>query len=290
MTYLSRASTSTAIMLTAKKSGTPLGWLALPFTTGWRHRELVRVIVQREFAQRFRGSALGWIWAIISPIVMLGAYTIVFTGPFKVSSAADAGVGHYALFIFAALIPFNLFTELFARAPNLMRENAWFLKKTIFPSDTLGWIALCRALIYAGISFTILLVFELLLTGTIPATALLVPLVIVPYCLFLLGVVWFFAALGSLTQDVAHIVTSIMPLMIFGSPVFYSIADVPPTMRSFAYFNPLAIYIEMTRNLALIGNSPDFALYVQAWVVALVVFWVGHAVFMRYRSILVDVV
>jgi lipopolysaccharide transport system permease protein len=277
-------------MLPAKTSGTPLDWLARPFATGWRHRELIRVIVQREFAQRFRGSALGWIWAIISPIVMLGAYTVVFTGPFKVSSAAEAGVGHYALFIFAALIPFNLFTELFARAPNLMRENAWFLKRTIFPSDTLGWIALCRALIYASISFVILLVFELLLTGTIPATALLVPLVILPYCLFLLGVVWFFAALGSLTQDVAHIITSIMPLMIFGSPVFYSINDVPPALREFAFLNPLAIYIEMTRNLVLAGNVPDLGLYGQAWLVALVVFWVGHAVFMRYRSILVDVV
>lgn len=277
-------------MLPANKSGTAFGWLALPFATGWQHRELIRVIVQREFAQRFRGAALGWIWAVIGPIVMLGAYTIVFTGPFKVSSAAQAGVGHYALFIFAALIPFNLFTELFSRAPNLMRENAWFLKKTIFPSDTLGWIALCRALIYAGISFAILLLFELALLGTVPATVLLVPLVLVPYCLFLLGIVWFFAALGSLTQDVAHIVTSIMPLMIFGSPVFYGVADVPEAMRSFAYFNPLAIYIEMTRGLALGGIVPELVLYGQAWLVALVSFWVGHAVFMRYRSILVDVV
>jgi lipopolysaccharide transport system permease protein len=268
----------------------PMSWLALPFATGWRHRELIRVIVRREFAQRFRGAALGWIWAIIGPIVMLGAYTIVFTGPFKVSSAAQAGVGHYALFIFAALIPFNLFTELFARAPNLMRENAWFLKKTIFPSDTLGWIALCRALIYAGISFTILLAFELAIIGTIPATVLLVPLVIVPYCLFLLGVVWFFAALGSLTQDVAHIVTSIMPLLIFGTPVFYGVADVPEAIRGFAYYNPLAIYVEMTRGLSLAGVVPDLLLYGQAWLVALATFWIGHAVFMRYRSILVDVV
>src|SRR5262249_43401724 len=155
--------------------------------------------------------------------------------PFKISSSADAGVGYYALFIFSALIPFNLFNELFARAPNLMRENAWFLKKTIFPSDTLGWIALCRALIYAGISLAILLVFELALTGRIPGTVLLVPLVLVPYCLMLLGTVWFFAALGSLTQDVAHIVTSIMPLLIFGSPVFYSVSDVPLPARDFAY-------------------------------------------------------
>ena len=278
-------------MLPANKSGTrSYGWPALPFATGWQHRELIRVIVQREFSQRFRGAALGWIWAIIGPIVMLGAYTIVFTGPFKVSSAAQAGVGHYALFIFAALIPFNLFTELFARAPNLMRENAWFLKKTIFPSDTLGWIALCRALVYAAISFVILLAFELALLGTIPATVLLVPLVLIPYCLFLLGVVWFFAALGSLTQDVAHIITSIMPLMIFGTPVFYSVADVPEAIRGFAYYNPLAIYVEMMRGLSLAGDVPDLLLYGQAWLVALATFWIGHAVFMRYRSIMVDVV
>ncbi len=278
-------------MLPANNGGTrSLRWLALPFTTGWQHRELIRVIVQREFAQRFRGAALGWIWAVIGPLVMLSAYTIVFTGPFKISASAQAGVGHYALFIFAALIPFNLFNELFARAPNLMRENAWFLKKTIFPSDTLGWIALCRALVYAGISFVILLAFELALTGSIPPTVLLIPIVLVPYCLMLLGVVWFFAALGSLTQDVAHIITSIMPLIIFGSPVFYSVSDVPEPARSFAYLNPLAGYIEMTRDLVLHGALPDLAIYAGSWTVSMLIFWGGHAVFMRYRSILVDVV
>jgi lipopolysaccharide transport system permease protein len=119
---------------------------------------------------------------------------------------------------------------------------------------------------------------------------LLLPIVLVPYCLMLLGIVWFFAALGSLTQDVAHIVTSIMPLMIFGSPVFYSVSDVPEPARSFAYLNPLACYIEMTRDLALRGTLPDLAIYAAGWAVSLVFFWGGHAMFMRYRSILVDVV
>lgn len=278
-------------MLTANKIGTrPFGWLALPFVTGWKHRELIRVIVQREFAQRFRGSMLGWIWAVIGPVLMLLAYTVVFTGPFKISSSAQAGVGHYALFIFAALIPFNLFTELFARAPNLMRENAWFLKKTIFPSDTLGWIALIRGLIYAGISFVIFLGFELVLLGTIPWTIVLLPLVLVPYCLMLLGTVWFLAAMGSLTQDVAHIVTSIMPLMIFGSPVFYAISDLPAAAQSAAYLNPLAGFLEMMRGITLTGTVPELSTYAAAWAVALVGFWCGHAIFMRYRSIMVDVV
>jgi lipopolysaccharide transport system permease protein len=262
----------------------------LPFATGWKHRDVIRVSVQREFAQRFRGSSLGWIWAAVAPLVMLTAYTFIFTGPFKISSNAEAGVGHYALFIFTALIPFNLFTELFSRAPNLMRENAWFLKKTIFPSDTLGWIALARALIYSGISFAILLAFELALTGHIPPTVLLLPIILIPYCFMLLGIVWLFSALGALTQDIAHVVTSVLPLLIFGSPVFYSLSEVPQPTRGFAYLNPLAGYIEMTRDLVLRGTLPDGAVYLGSVAASLLIFWGGHAVFMRYRGILVDVI
>jgi len=268
----------------------PLGWAIQPFVIGWRHRELIFVIVQREFAQRFRGAALGWIWAILGPLILLLAYTVVFTGPIKLSATAQAGFGHYALFIFASLVLFNLFMELFSRAPNLMRENAWFIKKTIFPSDALGWIALFRGLIYAGISFVLLLIFELIFVGSIPLTVVLVPIILVPYCLMLLGLVWFLAALGTLTQDVSHVIASIMPLIAFGSPVFYSVADIPEPARSFAYLNPLAGYMEMMRGLVLGGVTPDPIIYVGSCVFSLIVFCLGHAVFMRYRSILVDVV
>ncbi len=278
-------------MLHVKSGGKrPFAGFVLPFATGWKHRDVIRVSVQREFAQRFRGSSLGWIWAAVAPLVMLTAYTFIFTGPFKISSNAEAGVGHYALFIFTALIPFNLFTELFSRAPNLMRENAWFLKKTIFPSDTLGWIALARALIYSGISFAILLAFELALTGHIPPTVLLLPIILIPYCFMLLGIVWLFSALGALTQDIAHVVTSVLPLLIFGSPVFYSLSEVPQPTRGFAYLNPLAGYIEMTRDLVLRGTLPDGAVYLGSVAASLLIFWGGHAVFMRYRGILVDVI
>jgi lipopolysaccharide transport system permease protein len=264
--------------------------LALPFALAWRHRELIRVIVQREFAQRFRGSALGWIWAIVGPLIFLGGYTLVFSGPIKVSAAAQSGVGNYALFIFAGLIPFHLFTELAARAPNLMRENAWFVKKTIFSSDALGWIALFRALTYATISFGVLLAFQLVLTGGILPTVVAAPLIALPYCLLLLGIVWFLAATGTLNQDVTHIVTTIMPLLIFASPVFYSVSDLPESSRVYAELNPLALYIEMFRDLAVRGLLPDPATYGLAWGVSLLIFWGGHAIFMRYRSILADAV
>jgi lipopolysaccharide transport system permease protein len=262
-----------------------------PFVSAYRHRELIRVVVWRELAQRFRGSAIGWIWAIMTPLVMLSAYTIIFSGPVKISSTPDqAGVAVYALSIFAALIVFNLFTELANRAPTLLHENAWFIKKTIFPSDVLAWIALVRALVYAGIGFLLLLAFKLVLSGSLPVTILLLPLVIVPFCLFLLGITWLLSALGALTRDVFHLVAAFMPILIFASPVFYSVQELPAQTRVWAYFNPLAGYMEMMRDIVLRGTAPDPLVFLSAAAVSLLFFWWGHAVFRRYRSILIDVI
>ncbi len=178
-------------MISVAKREFDLGrWLAAPAVSAWRHRELITVVLQRELAQRFRGSMLGWIWAVIAPLVMLAVYTALFSGPLRIStSPATAGVGGFALSLFAGLIVFGLFSEVASRAPNLLRENAWFLKKTIIPSDALAWIVLGRTLVYAAISLCVLLVFEIAFTGRIPITVLFLPVIVVPLCMFLHDVV-----------------------------------------------------------------------------------------------------
>ncbi len=111
-------------------------------------------------------------------------------------SAAAHGVFSYAISIFAGLILFNLFSELAYRAPMLLHEHTTFIKKSIFPSETLAWTATIRAIVYAAISFAVLLVFQLILTHWIPLTFLLLPFVLIPFFMFLLGVTWFLMALG----------------------------------------------------------------------------------------------
>ena len=96
---------------------------------------------------------------------MLSAYTAIFSHAVGVpASARGGGVGSYALSIFTGLIVFNLFSELAYRAPGLLHEHAGVIKKSIFPSETLAWIATIRAAVYAAISLAVLLVFELALT------------------------------------------------------------------------------------------------------------------------------
>jgi len=265
--------------------------LLTPFANAWQHRELIRAVVRRELAVRFRGTILGWLWAIFGPLVMLGAYTVVFSHAVGLpASAKGGGAGSYALSIFAGLIVFNLFSELAYRAPSLLHEHAGVIKKSIFPSETLAWTAVIRAAVYAGISLGVLLVFELLAAWRLPLMAVLLPFVVAPLFLFLLGITWFLMALGSFTRDVAHLMISIVPVLMFATPLFYAIDDVPPDLRLYLHLNPIGNYVEMVRDLLLFGRLPGPLLYCGTVLGSIFVFFFSYRFFMQYKAVFTDVI
>ncbi|MCI0599437.1 MAG: ABC transporter permease [Beijerinckiaceae bacterium] len=265
--------------------------LLTPFANAWQHRELIRAVVRRELAVRFRGTILGWLWAIFGPLVMLGAYTVVFSHAVGLPASAKAGgPGSYALSIFAGLIVFNLFSELAYRSPGLLHEHAGVIKKSIFPSETLAWTATIRAIVYAAISLAVLIVFELVLTLWLPPATLLLPLVLAPLFLFLIGTSWFLMALGSFTRDVAHLMISIVPVFMFATPIFYSIEDVPPDLRLYLHLNPIGNYVEMIRDLLLFNRLPELMLYCGTVLASLLVFYFSYRFFMQYKAVFTDVI
>ncbi|ACB94247.1 ABC-2 type transporter [Beijerinckia indica subsp. indica ATCC 9039] len=265
--------------------------LASPLFNAWHFRELIRAVVRRELAARFRGSILGWLWAVFGPLVMLSAYTIIFSNAVGVpNSAKGGGLGTYALSIFSGLIVFNLFSELAYRSPGLLHEHVTFIKKSIFPSETLAWTATIRALVYAAISTAVLLVFQITLTHQLPWTILFAPLVLIPFTMFLLGTCWFLMALGSFTRDVAHLMISIVPVLMFATPIFYSIDDVPPHLRRIVHCNVVGNYVEIFRDLVVLGRLPGPYLCLGTLIVSLLVFYFGYRIFMQYKAVFVDVI
>jgi lipopolysaccharide transport system permease protein len=262
-----------------------------PLSIGWRHRELILAVLRRELADRFSGSAFGWVWAVAGPLITLGIYTVTLTKAMQLPVAtAHGNTSSYALSTFVGLIVFGLFAELCSRAPLLMHEHAWFLKTSIFPSETLAWTAVLRALSYAGISFLVLLVFELALSGVPPLSILLLPFIVVPLVMFLLGMVWFLAAIGAFTRDMSYLMITFVPLAMFATPVFYRVTDLPGPLRALAYANPLGTAIEMMRAAVLDGVSPPTSAYCAFLVVSVAVCRGGYAVFERYKGILIDVI
>lgn len=265
--------------------------LVTPLERAWHFRELIRAVVRRELAVRFRGTILGWLWAIFGPLLMLSIYTVIFSHAVGLpASAASHGVGTYALSIFVGLIVFNLSSELAYRAPGLLQEHAHFIKKSIFPSETLAWTATIRAIVYAAISFSVLLVFELALTYWVPPTFLLLPFVLIPFFLFLLGITWFLMALGSFTRDVSHLMASIVPVFMFATPIFYSVNDVPRHLQFVIRCNLIGNYVEMIRDLVLLNRVPAPLVYLGTVLVSLLLFRSGYRFFMQYKSVFVDVI
>jgi lipopolysaccharide transport system permease protein len=222
--------------------------------------------------------------------VMMLAYTIIFSGIFVLSrNSAPGGFGSRSLLIFSGITLFSLFTELLYRAPGLLHEHASFIKKSIFPTETLAWIAVLRALVYAGISFGVLVIFELLMTRHLPLTALLTPLLVIPLVMLLLGFSWFLMALGAYTRDITHLMGTIVPVLMWVTPVFYSTADVPGAGRFWMRLNIIGDYVEMFRSIMLTGTLPSLRLFAACAVTSYLVFFLGYTYFMRNKTIIVDV-
>jgi lipopolysaccharide transport system permease protein len=282
--------TKTSALNVAYRRGREKGFLrflTLPFYNALQYRELIRVVLGRELYQRFRASYFGWVWASATPLLMLLVFVTVFSNTLKVESGSDM---NFALSTFIGILFFNLFAELVTRAPLLLAEHAHFIKKSIFPSEILAWTSMMRSLSYAGIGFVIFLAFELYIRGSIPPTALLFPFILLPLFLLLLGIVWLLSALGAFTRDISFMIASVMPVVIFATPVFYTALDTPLSGRLITYINPLAPFIEMAREVLLLGRLPDLLSYSIAWGVSIFLFYAGYAFFMRFRSVVVDVI
>ena len=263
-----------------------------PFEQMIQHQDLIMAILRREVRERFKGSVAGWIWAVIAPLLGIAVYTFAFTTNLQLP-VADGSEGHrvsYSLFIFSGIIVFNFFSEMAFRAPMLLHEYTHFIKQTIFPSDMLAVISTLRATAYTLISIGVMLLFQLAITGSLPWTVLLMPLILIPLMAFLIGMSWFLCAIGAFTRDAGYFMINVVPLFMFATPVFYPHTSLPPPFDFWIYANALTGYVEVMRDIVLLGKIPNLIVYGWSLVTSGVTFYFGYWFFDRYRNVIVDVI
>lgn len=256
----------------------------------WRHRELVRALIKREVASRYRGSTLGLLWSFVNPVIMLIIYTFVFSVVFKArwNTGSDSKT-EFALVLFAGLIVFNLFAECINRAPGIILANANYVKKVVFPLEILPWVALGSALFQALISFCVWLLFYLVIYGIPHATLCLLPLMLLPVLFIIMGLSWILASLGVYLRDVGQMVGILTTVFMFLSPVFYPISSLPVHYQHILMLNPLTPTIEGVRDILFWGNIPPMGMYGIYLLVSLVFSWSGFAWFQKSRKGFADV-
>lgn len=263
-----------------------------PFVQMWRHHDLVAAILRRELRDRFKGSVAGWVWAAIAPLLAITVYTFAFTTNLQlpVAEGSDGTRVTYSLFIFSGIIVFNFFSEMAFRAPMLLHEYTHFIKQTIFPSDMLAVISTLRATAYTVISIGVMLLFQFAINRTLPWTVLLIPFIFVPLMAFLIGMSWFLCALGAFTRDAGYFMINVVPLFMFATPIFYPQTALPPPFDFWIYANALTGYVEVMRDIVLLGQAPNPYVYGWTLITSIVTFYFGYWFFDRYRNVIVDVI
>lgn len=256
----------------------------------WRNRSLTHASAKREVLGRYRGSALGLLWSFFNPLFMLAVYTFVFSEVFKARwSAGSESKTEFALVLFAGLIVFNLFAECINRAPGLILSNPNYVKKVVFPLEILPFVGLLSAAYHMLISLIVWIVAYAILSGLPHATVLLLPLIVLPFALFIMGLSWALASLGVFLRDVSQVIGVVVTTLMFLSPIFYPASALPETYRHILYLNPLTPVIEMTREVLYWGKLPDFALLGIYWLATVLIAWLGFAWFQKTRKGFADV-
>jgi lipopolysaccharide transport system permease protein len=229
----------------------------------WGQRSLISQMARRDVSARYRQSWLGTAWLVLTPLLMLTVYTLVFQHvmnvrwPGAASTAAPTGLA-FALQVYAGLAAYNLVAECVARAPTLVLEQPHLVKKVVFPLPVLAWVQALTAGVGLAVSALLLLGMTAWVRGGLPLSALALPVVWLPLWVLCLGLVWWLSAVGTYVRDVAQVLGPALGALMFLSPIFYPLQALPATLQTVLGLNPLATVIEQTRIALIVGQWPDW--------------------------------
>jgi len=259
-------------------------------TSIWKHRRLTWVMSKREVIGRYKGSIMGLLWSFFNPLLMLAVYTFFFTEVFQARwKQGSESHGEFAIALFAGLMIHNFFAECATKSPITMIGNANYVKKIVFPLEQLPLIGMFSALFHFLVSMVVLVVFEIIFFGKIPATFILFPVVVIPLLAVSCGVCWLLSALGVFLRDLQQSVGIIVILMMYTSPLFFPPEMMPEKFRLLLALNPLTLLMNEARAVMIWGDVPDMAALSRYTVIAVVFAWLCFMVFQKTRKGFADV-
>lgn len=246
------------------------------------HSHLTLQLTARNIQIQYRGSYLGVVWTLLSPLMMLGIYSFVFGYVFSGSFNGETPLEH-ALGIFVGLAIHNFFAETIVMTPGLIQANTTFVKKVVFPLETLVIARLLASLLTIAIKSTLIIVATLLLGKTISVAHLGIIAMLPIMFLTATGIGMLFSAVGVYIKDLGNASQFMSMALLFGSAVFYPLEKVPPGAWTYLQFNPLVYMIDGIRNIVLWNQPIPAANFIPPTITAIVIFLFGNYVFQKLR-------
>ncbi|MGI6457506.1 MAG: ABC transporter permease [bacterium] len=234
----------------------------------WFQRHLVWEFLRRDLQARYAGSAMGFFWSVINPLILLLMYTFVFGIILRVPGVrfgVETDVGDFAFYVFCGLLPWYAFQESLVRSTTCIVDNAHLIKQVRFPAKVLPVYITLSSLVNQLIGTVIFLLF-LIFPGKAFWTLMAFPLVLTLEFFLFIGVGLFFAACNTYLRDIAPLVTIAAMVLMWSTPMFYTLdllKNAPEWVWWIIHLNPLSYLVMIHHHLFLYGTMPP----VYYWVV-----------------------
>jgi lipopolysaccharide transport system permease protein len=256
------------------------------------YRFLFAQLVRRELRQKYQGSGLGVLWYLINPLVLMGAYYLMFGVLFKVTN----GHGAYPLFLMVGLVVWIFFSQsLLGAAPSLIDQGA-LIRKVRFPRETIPVSVVTVQLVTFAVVFTLVAIVTVAVRGTFEPELLLVPPLLVCLFAFAVGLALLVSVLHAYFRDVAPILSAALLPWFFVSPIFFEVSDLKQldshqwAQTVLTWVNPVAPFINGVRTVVYDGNVPSAGTLIYIAAAAVLSALLGTTLFRRLQAELAVVV
>lgn len=260
------------------------GWQLIEWKELADYRDLLYFFTIRGIKARYAQSVLGISWAIIQPLFSTLIFTVIFG---KLAGVKSDGIP-YALFSFAAMVPWNYFASTLNESANSLVTNASMINKVYFPRIILPLSAAFSKLTDLMIGLLVLGVF-MLYFEVIPAiTILMLPVFILILLFTSLGLGMMLSAMSVQYRDIKHALSFVIQIFMYATPVVYPVSLIPEKFRIWYCLNPMAGVIEGFRS-AVYGGDFMWSYILPGIPVALACFIFGALYFRKMEKNFADV-
>jgi lipopolysaccharide transport system permease protein len=250
----------------------------------FRYRALIQRLVARELTARYRGSLLGVFWSFVNPLLLLLVYTFVFT--VVMPGARGQGIEHVAVFMFCGILPWTWFQSSLVEASNVLIGGGNLIRKVLFPAEVLPLVTVLSGLVHFCLGLPILAAFlAYYRVGVDPLDLCWLPVVVLVQLLLTSGLALLLSAITVHFRDVRDLLTNVLYLWFFATPILYPFSQTPPSVRPWLRMNPLTHLVGAYQQILYFDGPfvPGAAFTVLA-VLSVGVFLAGYFVFDRLRD------
>jgi len=255
-----------------------------PLINVWQNRELIGILMLRNIKIKYKGSLLGFLWTLISPLMMLTLLLLVFTHIVRIP------IANYWAFLLSGYFLWTFSNNAITSGTLSLTEHTNMVRNATFPPE----VPIIASILAKFFEFLIELSLVIILIAVmhhrgLPYSYVVVPLLLFPLLLLIFGLTLPLSAFAVFYYDVRHMLPIILTAMFYISPVFYSVDLVPSKYRFIYTINPFAHLLTCYQRVLYYGKFPSTEELLVVFLMAIITFLCGYTLFNRYKDMFAEI-